>query len=185
MKGNIIYCSDEEPSYRKIARVLIGGGDWAFKSRLLQESLPSLNLDEPQYTVENVSFELGDLKLTPAELPPIFPVRAAAFVEATAKVCYASKLGFVFASREAQEDSGDSDDEAPMDREVRSPFTSDESVCINALLEKYWRLFSHTQDKYFHNAVGKYFLDSYFQLCTWVLKRDLQLYLSTNPNGEY
>jgi hypothetical protein len=77
-------------------------------------------------------------------------------------------------------DPGDSDDEAPMNCEVQSPFTSDESV-----YKKYWHLFAHAQDKYFQNAVGKYFLDSYFQLCTWVLKRDLQVYLSTNPNGKY
>ena len=155
---------------------------------LLTDALPVLNIDEPQYDVENISFSLGDLPLSPgifrpatAELPDKFALHAAAIVEATKKVCYPSQPFFAFTSREAQEDSRDSDDSAPKDQKSGTP---EETVQINLLLRKYWRSFTHAQDRVFRNTVGKFFLEHYFQLCTCVLDRDIQVFHSTNPNSE-
>ena len=192
MEGNKLF-STEEAVYGKITAVKIGSHVWPFKRILLTDALPALNIDEPQYDVENISFELGDLPLRPeifrtaTEELPKFPLRAAAIAEATKKVCYPSQPFCAFASREAQEDSGDSDDDAPQGQKVVSPFTPEETVHINMLLQKYWHRFTHAQDKLFENAVGKFFLQSYFELCACVpgrMERDIQVFHSTNPNGE-
>ena len=93
-------------------------------------------MDDPDYDVGKVTFELGSHQLKPGTfrtepLPIGFALRAAAIVEAAGKLCHTTKPGFVFASREAQEDPGDAGEEAPRDDRVKSPFTDTETVCIN------------------------------------------------------
>ena len=94
-------------------------------------------------------------------LPINFAKRAAAIVEAAGKMCHTIKPRFVFASRDAQK--------APRDDHVTSPFTKEETVCINVVLQDCWTRFTHAQDKHFQNAVGKFFLESFFKLCMCVL----------------
>ena len=70
-------------------------------------------------------------------------------------------------------DSGDSDDEAPKDGKVESPWTSTEAAHINnVLLKNYWCSFTHAQDRSFQHAVGKFFLENYFKHCvhaSWIV----------------
>jgi hypothetical protein len=147
-------------------------------------------LDHPDYAVEKVTFEMAGLRLEPGKfrtepLPIDFARRAAAIVEAVGKLCHTIKPSFVFASRDTPEESGDSGEEAPRDDLVTSPFTDEETVYINIVLQDCWARFTHAQHKLFQNAVGKFFLESFLKLCTCVLNCHLQVLVSTNPNGQY
>ena len=98
-------------------------------------------MDYPDYAVEKVTFEMADLTLEPGKfrakpLPTNFAKRVAAIVEAAGKMCHTIKPSLLtnYPSRDAQEESGDSGEEAPRDDRVTSPFTAEESVCINVVL---------------------------------------------------
>jgi hypothetical protein len=177
--GNKIF-SSEEARYGRITEVQLGSPVVPFKSMLLTDALPDLHMDDPCYAVEHISFTLGDVALVPGsfrtateQLPTEFSRCAASIVELTRKVCYPDQPVFAFAAREAQVDSGDSDDEAPKDGKVESPWTSTEAAHINnVLLKNYWCSFTHAQDRSFQHAVGKFFLENYFKHCvhaSWIV----------------
>ena len=118
------------------------------------------------------------------QLPQQFARRAASILEITRKVCYPEKPTFTYVTREEQV-PGASDGEGPMVRTVESPWMELEAAYINTvLLKNYWTSFTHAQERDFQNAVGKFFLEHYSRLCTTIIDQDLQVYHSTNPNGE-
>ena len=188
MIGNQLIAEDKK--YRFIRQVIIGAHEYCFQPKMLLSGLPCLHLDDPTFHSEKVTFEMPGASLKPgafraATLPIDFAKRAAAIVEAVGNLCHITEPTFIYASREAQEASGDSDDDAPRDDSVPSPFTREESIRIELVLQECWMRCTHAQDKNFQNAVGKFFLESFFKLCTSVLDCHLEVLVSTNPNGQH
>ena len=141
------------------------------ESKLLHSRLLHLELDAPNYVLDKVSCELEDLALKPGQfrteaLPPNFAKRAAAIVEAARSLRHIMTPQFVYASREAHEETGDFDDQVPRDDRVLS--------ACELVLEECWMHLTHAEDKSFQNAVGKIFLGSFLKLCMSVLNCHLE-----------
>jgi hypothetical protein len=141
VKGNIIHCTTLTRSYNNVSHVLIADGNQLlqFSSEVLGSALLQLNLDAPNFHTASVFLHGCSLPsgVFRPQLDPHLPLRAQAIIEAAGRICALDPPVFKFATRPAQEDPGDSGDEGPMDKEVLSPFSEEETILIQAQLTQH------------------------------------------------
>ena len=153
-----------------------------FECQLLRVSPPVLDVG---HTVEDMNLQLNYRVLQPQRSTPCaqLPLRTRALKEAVPLLFSDNKPEFLYVT---QTSAGDSGYEGPLDTEITSPFTDVETVRVNDTLVNCWEVLGQAQSFKFHNAQGKFFLQTFFTLAKLALPDyySLGVFHSTNPSGD-